>query len=197
MTAGKDAAGLLRDDIERLFDLLDARLRRRGVRASIYVVGGAAIAMTVEDSRRTLDVDAVADEQSVLEEARLLAEEQGLPPTWLNDAARPWIPPLPEGATVAPTRLGLTVRLAPVDHLLAMKLVAARPQDVPDIVALAKVLGLGDDPAAYADLLERVYDGEGALEQVLGGRLDDVRVEALRRGEVACRLVRAAVSDSR
>lgn len=35
-----------------------------------------------------------------------------------------------------------------------MKLVVMRPQDVPDIVALAHQVGLGTAAAAYADLLE-------------------------------------------
>jgi hypothetical protein len=34
-------------EVERLLDLLHQRLRRRRLRASIYVVGGAAIAITV------------------------------------------------------------------------------------------------------------------------------------------------------
>jgi len=42
-------------------------------RGSVYVVGGAAIAVTVRDQRRTVDIDAVVSDQVVLEEARLLA----------------------------------------------------------------------------------------------------------------------------
>jgi len=56
----------------------------------LYVVGGAAIAVTVYDERRTLDVDAVVPDRTVLDEARLLAESEGIPPTWLNENARPW-----------------------------------------------------------------------------------------------------------
>jgi hypothetical protein len=40
----------------------------------VHVVGGAAIAVTVYDERRTLDVDAVVSDRTVLDEARLLAE---------------------------------------------------------------------------------------------------------------------------
>ena len=64
-------------DIERLLDLLNQRLRRRRLRASIYVVGGAAIAITVPGAsdRRTVDVDAVVSDPAVLEEAEALAQE--------------------------------------------------------------------------------------------------------------------------
>lgn len=179
-------------EIQRLLGLLDARLRKRRLRASIYVVGGAAIAVTVMDSRRTVDIDAVASEATVMEEARLLADEQGIPTTWLNSAAGGWVPPRPPDAVAAPSRLGLTVHYAPPEHLLAMKLIAARPQDAPDIIALSRVLGLGEGAQEYADLLKRVYAGEDALESVMGGCIEDVRAEALSLGEMAVRLVQGA-----
>ena len=176
-------------EIERLLGLLDQRLKARGVRGSVYVVGGAAIAVTVYGARRTVDIDAVASDQVVLEEARLLAEVEGIPSTWLNENAKPWVPPRPEAATVAPKRKGLTVHWAPPEHLLAMKLVAVRPQDAPDIVALADQLGLGADAEAYADLLEYVYDGEDALQQLLNVPYELVRTEAVNRGRIAATLV--------
>lgn len=176
-------------EIERLLGLLDGRLQARGVAAGVYVVGGAAIAVTVYDARRTMDVDALVSDGAVLEEARLLAESEGIPSTWLNENAKPWVPPRPTEATVVPKRAGLTIHWAPAEHLLAMKLVAMRPQDAPDIVALAHQLGLGTDPSTYADLLEQVYSGEGLLQQVLGVADDAVRTEAIRRGRIAVRLI--------
>jgi hypothetical protein len=181
-----------RTEIERLLGLLDKRLKQRGVSASVYVVGGAAIAVTVYDARRTVDVDAVASDPVVLEQARQLADAEGIPPTWLNENARPWIPPPPPAATAQPRRPGLTVHWAPPDHLLAMKLVAARPQDAPDIIELAQQLGLGEDATAYADLLERIYDGEDALQQMLNVPFGQVRTEAMRRGDIAVSLIRRA-----
>jgi hypothetical protein len=73
-----------------------------------------------------------------------------------------------------------------------MKLVAMRRQDAADIVALAQQLGLGTDPAAYVELLARVYSGDGALQQVLSVPEDSVPTEALHRGRVAANLVRQA-----
>ena len=78
---------------EELLSLLDARLRTRGVSASIYLVGGAAIALTVQGSRRTADLDVLVSDPVVLEEADALGVEHGLPPGWLNTSAAPWIPP--------------------------------------------------------------------------------------------------------
>ena len=53
-----------------LLDELDARLRRRGVAASIFMVGGAAIAANhIRRDRVTEDVDALTRDTAVLEEA--------------------------------------------------------------------------------------------------------------------------------
>lgn len=135
MTPEPALVGFDRERIERLLALLDARLKGRGVAASVYLVGGAAgppIALTVYDSRRTQDIDALVSEQAVLDEAAAIAEEELLPPSWLNQSARPWVPPRPRSATARPRTPGLVVHVAPKEHLLAMKLVAMRRQDVPE-----------------------------------------------------------------
>jgi hypothetical protein len=176
--------------LQHLLGLLDARLRMRGVAASVYVVGGAAIALSVQDGRRTQDIDVLASSSVVLEEAAALARSEGLPPHWLNQAAQSWIPAPDE---IVETRSpGLSVHLAPPEHLLAMKLVAMRRQDMPDIVALASRIGMLDARAEdYADLLMQVYADEDALQQVLGVSHAQVRDEAVARGELAVRAVAA------
>ena len=181
-------------DLDRLLGLLDEELKERGVAASVYVVGGAAIAFTVDASRRTVDVDVLTHDQVVLEVARTIADRAGeqVHADWLNTSATPWVPPRPIETTVPATRPGLTRHIAPAEHLLAMKLVASRVQDENDIVALVRDLGLVAAMAEhFADLLERVYDGEGALAQVLGVRDEEVRHEAVWCGRQAVDLIRA------
>jgi hypothetical protein len=93
------------------------------------------------------------------------------------------VPPLPGDAAAAAITPGVRVDLAPPRHLLAMKLVALRRQDVPDILALVETLAMNDsDPAGFADLLAEVYTGEGQLAQVLGVSDDEARTEALSIG---------------
>jgi len=93
-----------------LLDELDARLRRRGVAASIFVVGGAAIAANqTRRDRVTEDVDALTRDTAVLEEAKALARERGLPEDWLNPNAGMWMPPLPGGVLDQPAEPGLRV----------------------------------------------------------------------------------------
>lgn len=54
-------------------------LRARDIKASLYVVGGAAMTMEYGREELTPDIDAVASHQAVFEESRRLATEHGLP----------------------------------------------------------------------------------------------------------------------
>jgi hypothetical protein len=177
-----------KEAIQDLLHDLDVRLRQRGVAASVYIVGGAAIALRgTRDERRTADVDAMFNEPAVTDEAATMAAERHLPPNWLNAAAQHWLPPLPAEAIKPPAAAGLTILIAPEDHLLAMKLVALRSKDAGDIVALAKSLGMGNASAQdFADLLERVYGSSDYLETVLGPGRD----EPLRIGERTVRMLK-------
>ena len=96
-----DAPGVFDLDGEKmrsLLDELDGRLRARGIAASIYVVGGAAMALAYGREALTPDVDAIASHAAVFEEASALAKTHGLPEHWLNAGAAPWVPPLPRVA---------------------------------------------------------------------------------------------------
>ena len=161
-----------REDIENLLSAVGERLQARGVAAIVYVVGGAAMALRdVSSDRRTADVDAlILPEELVLEAAREVAAERGVRSTWLNSQARPYVPPLSE-ALQPPGVPGLEVRIAPDEHLLAMKIVAARGQrDMRDIVPLARRLGLSE-ATHLVELVVTVY-GEDVIEHVHGGRDD-------------------------
>ena len=77
-----------RADLERAFTALGERLARRDVVADVFVVGGAAMALAYDASRVTRDVDArFLPHGIVLEEARRVADDLGLPPWWLNEQA--------------------------------------------------------------------------------------------------------------
>jgi hypothetical protein len=177
-------------EVAELLAKLDRRLRRRGVSASVFVVGGAAVAVAgIRDGRLTEDVDVVTDEQVVLEEASLLARERGLPEKWLNPNARMWMPPLPNGVLDRPDSPGLRVTYADDGFLFATKLIAQRAKDADDVVALAKRLQMQD---ASADELEshirRYYTDEAALEFIVDG--DDVDTEIRYLAEDAARMLK-------
>jgi hypothetical protein len=171
---------------------LDARLAARGAVAAVYVVGGAALALNGDRAQLTPDIDVVASETAIWEEAHAMAAEYGLPRSWINDRATPFVPPRPPEALVPPTKIGLTVHLAPPRHLLAMKIVALRAKDRPDIERLLVDLSMVHAPAeAFAELLLEVFCGEGRLEQALGASRIDPQAawkEAMYLGEATVRL---------
>lgn len=169
-----------------LLDELDGRLRARGMAASVYVVGGAAMALAYGRAGVTPDIDAVASHQAVFEEARAMADEHGLAEDWLNSAAAGSVPSPPPFARRRPTEPGLAVHIAPPEHVLAMKLVSLRRKDRPDIRLLIEQLGMAEATGEdYAGLLSRVYAGEGRLSMALNIPGDDeqaTRREALAIG---------------
>lgn len=81
-----------RAELEQAFTALGERLARRGVVADVFVVGGAAMALAYDVSRVTRDVDArFVPHGVVLDEARQVAQNLGLPPWWLNEQASVYI----------------------------------------------------------------------------------------------------------
>lgn len=158
------------------------RLAARGVTGRIYVVGGAALALTVfrdEERRMTPDVDASFRADEVMtEEIAAMARENGLADDWLNNASKFAFPPagFPDGDVVH-ERDGVTVMVAPPEVLLAMKLRAARwGRDEDDIAMLVRECDVRSDDEALA-VFDRYYLGEERLKD------DALKMLAATRGE--------------
>ena len=138
--------------IEQAFRRLGERLAGRGLIGDVYIFGGAAMALAYDARRATRDIDAVFKPHgAVLEEAREVAAELRLPPWWLNEQASAYVAPGgdPDAARVF-DHPGLRVSAASPEHLLAMKVLAARRRDADDIRVLVKHLGLGSAQAVMA-----------------------------------------------
>ena len=148
--------------IEDAFRRLGDRLARRGVIADLYVFGGAAMALAYDARRSTRDIDAVFQPHGlVLDEARAVAAELGLPEWWLNEQASAYV--APGGDTNAPRVFdhpGLRVSAASPEHLLAMKVLAARRRDADDIRFLVKHLNLATADEVLALCAEIFPDEE-------------------------------------
>jgi hypothetical protein len=177
------------DQVANLLAQLDTRLRSRGVAASVFVVGGAAIAVTgIRAGRLTADIDALTRDQVVMEEARALAVEEGLSPTWLNANAAMWMPPLPDEVLDPPDQPGLRITYAENGFLLATKLVAQRTKDADDIIALASRLDLaGATPRQLEEHIRSYYTDRAALEFILDG--DDADQEIALLAQDASRML--------
>ena len=146
--------------IVELLTELGRRLDRQGVHAEIYVVGGGAMALAYNRERVTRDIDAIFEPKAtVYAEARRMADELGLPPDWLNDGVKGFLPASsdPRARTVL-TAPGVSVGVASAEYLFAMKAAAARiEEDTEDLRLLAVELGITSADQALA-LLERFYE---------------------------------------
>ena len=147
-------------DIEGLFDALSAELERRGVRAEIFLVGGAAIAVAFDPRRSTRDLDGVfVPTEDVRRAAQVVAEDHGLTDDWLNDAVKGFLPGPDPGRSRYFETPHLVVDVASAEYLLAMKLFASRAEtDAEDIALLYRHLGYTTVDQGL-DLVESAYPG--------------------------------------
>ncbi|MEB3023388.1 hypothetical protein [[Mycobacterium] crassicus] len=150
-------------EIRQLLVDLDAELQQRGKAATLFVVGGAAMALAYNASRATDDVDGTFEPRdAVLEAAAAVAEQwPGLDSSWLSDGVIQLMPPLPDdhprGEIIGPA---LTVSIASAEYVLAMKAMVSRKSqgDVDDAVALCLQVGVTNEPQ-LEDVVARYFPG--------------------------------------
>jgi len=156
--------GFDRAKIVELLTELGRRLSAKGVAGRLYVVGGAAMALEFDTRRTTRDIDAIFHPPtSVADEAASMAADLGLPLGWLSAAAQAFIP-LPDEDPVSFDVEGLQVAVSSPANLLAMKMAAGRPQDVPDLVVLFRHLKIKSSEQAV-DMAERMYGDSVVLSE--------------------------------
>ncbi|GAA0337046.1 hypothetical protein GCM10010151_28420 [Actinoallomurus spadix] len=124
------------------------------------------MALAYDARRSTRDIDAVFEPHGiVLDEAQNTAKELGLPPWWLNEQASVYVAP---GGDPSARRVfdhpGLRVSAASPEHLLAMKIMAARRRDADDIRFLAEQLKLQSAAEALAVCAE-VFPDEAVSDR--------------------------------
>ncbi len=148
-----------RDRLVDAFRELSFELRRSRVRAHIYIIGGAAMALGFDNHRETMDVDALiqAGHGPVMDAVRRIGRRRGWPDEWLNERAVSAIPRGRDGRAMSVYGDShLVVTAASAEHLLAMKVRAARPKDERDIASLTRRLGLSSARAVF-DLHDDVF----------------------------------------
>jgi hypothetical protein len=167
------AATLSRADIVELLHELAGRLHARRVSAGIRLVGGAAIAIAYYNRRTTSDIDAVFFPAApVLELVAEIAAERNLPPDWLNDNAKAYVPFVGLDQWIEVFRDGdATVSVARAEMLLAMKLAANRGRrDSDDISVLLDICGIRS--VEQAQRLYETYDAQAVLSQTAIARIE-------------------------
>ncbi|MEY9952822.1 hypothetical protein [Leifsonia sp. EB34] len=164
--------GLDRDSlIDGLNDLIE-RVQAAGIGpVRISIVGGAALALSHVDRRRTVDVDARLDpHDALIRIAERIAVERDWPSDWLNSNASQFFPDWGRSVDWRPLydRDGIRVEVAPADALLAMKLRAAmgRPgRDTADIVSLVAELDVESADDAES-IFSAYYPGDALNDRV-------------------------------
>lgn len=132
-----------REQIVVLLTELGADLHGQGVRADLFVVGGAAMALAYNTRRATRDIDAVFEPKlQVYAAAARIRVRHDLPEDWLNEAVREFLPgPDPARQEILDVP-GVRVSVPSPRYLLALKVAAARvDRDADDIRVLADLVG--------------------------------------------------------
>lgn len=158
---------LTRDDIIDGIREIIVRLRMVGGAATIQIVGGAAISLTIDADRpATVDIDdPITPPEDVAAIAADIAQERGWPTDWVNDKAKVFLPDgmgrSAEWVTLY-DRDGILVQAASPSMLLAMKLRAFERRglrDADDVAVLLSVLGIRT-AAEAEDLLNDFFPAE-------------------------------------
>lgn len=131
-----------RSELTQAFALLAERLERKQVVGHVHVIGGAAMLLAYDSRVITRDVDALfAPDGPIVEAAREVANQMNWPRSWLNNQASTYMSRTPGEGAVVFDHPYLQVVATPADHLLAMKVLAARSvRDREDIELLLERL---------------------------------------------------------
>ena len=170
---------LSKEDILKLFHLLNAEMRCESLEGQIYLVGGAVMCLVFNARPSTKDLDAFfKPAREIREAAARVAARSGNAPDWLNDAVKGFFSDQGEYDTFLELS-HLKVMTARAEYLLAMKCLAMRIgeefYDVEDVRYLIRYLNLKSYPQALA-VITKYYPLERfpqktlyALEEILEG----------------------------
>jgi hypothetical protein len=155
-----------RDLLRRAFTLLAERLATRGVVGEVHVFCGAAMVLAFDARAATGDVDALFEpDGKVLDAAREVASELGLPRSWLNDQASSYVSGRAGRGTPVFDHSNLRVMTTPPEQLLAMKVRAERAaRDADDVRLLLHHLELRD-VATVESIVARYFPHEPFSER--------------------------------
>lgn len=168
---------LTRQDMLRLFDLLNEELAAKDVHGELYLVGGAVMCLAFNARHATRDVDGFFRPTELIRQAAgRVAAQAGVPDDWLNDAVKGFLSPRGDFDSYLDLP-HLKVFVARPAYLLAMKCAAMRLgeefHDLDDVRYLLRYLNITDVETAL-EVVTRYFDAERlppktrfALEELL------------------------------
>jgi len=167
---------------ELLGELLD-RAAAEGIEIDAYLVGGAAMALQLGREQLTPDVDGLFRPfDAAVRIGRVMADEHGLSPTWINENARPFIvfDIADERHFIEVSIRSHTIKVASPRALLAMKMARYARKDYADISSLVTSLEL----TTADEIADLTIDVLGVESLAIPEGRDDLMLraaEALRR----------------
>jgi hypothetical protein len=164
------------DELTRAFTLLAERLERKQVVGHVHVIGGAAMLLAYDSRVIIRDVDAVfAPDRPILKTAHEVAVQLDWPRSWLKNQASRYMSRTPGEGAIVFDHPYLQVVATPADHLLAMKVLAARSvRDREDIellidrVKITSVATIWDTVARFFPDTEIPARSRLLIEDLLG-----------------------------
>ena len=165
------------DQMRELLRELDAELQRIGSAATIFVVGGAAMALAYNADRASADIDGTFEPRDVvLDAAAIVARRRNLDRNWLSDGVRDFMPPEPDdhprGERIGPA---LVIEIASPDYVLAMKSMTTRKSDgdLADAVYLCRLLGISNESALESTVRRYFPSGQFGSQELFFERIID------------------------
>ena len=138
-------------EMRRLLSEVDEELRAVDAEPAHLLIAGGASMLSRRASRVTGDVDVVSEgmSEAVRRASQAVAARHNLAPDWINDGAKGLAVNLPADTQPVFSGSCLVVESVGPRYILAMKLTAARPEDLADCVHLIQELGI----SSHEDLL--------------------------------------------
>jgi hypothetical protein len=171
---------LSKNDIIRLFELLNDELDADDVQGELYLVGGAVMCLVYDARASTHDVDALfRPPTKIRQAAERVAAKANVDKDWLNDGVKGFLCDVAAFNTFIELS-HLTVMCAQAEYLLAMKCLAMRLgeefHDLEDVRYLIRNINIRTYDQAL-EIIGRFYPLERfpqktlyVLEELLDGR---------------------------
>lgn len=153
-------------EIREAFQLLADKLRQQNIIGHVHVIGGAAMILAYDSRTITRDIDAIyAPDGPVIDAVRQIAKVKGWPSTWLNNQATAYVSRTRGEGVLVFDHPHLQVMATPAEHLLAMKVRAARSvRDAADTRLLLQQLNIRTAAAVWG-IVERYFPDEAICER--------------------------------
>ncbi|MCK0441069.1 DUF6036 family nucleotidyltransferase [Gordonia alkaliphila] len=152
---------LTADELMGLFSDLATELRARHIIGNVHLAGGAAMVLAYGSDLTTGDADALFEPDGPMIEAiHSVAAKRNLPRSWMNNQASVYFSRVAVPTMIIFDDPNLRVMVTPAEHLLAMKILAARTvRDRDDALKLMNHLGWTERESAV-EAFERYFPDE-------------------------------------